>query len=218
LILYTGAKSAILAGTIVLMYSMRVHFILEVVRVRRKFLVAVAAACISLVTFTALAGSDYFTESLTHHYEKLFSNEITSDKFGAGRVYLNRVALDELRNFSDIDIVLGRSATSLYELYWWRQEGRWPHNDFVTALFVYGVFGLTFYIYYMLVFPLKFTLRDYPWKNVALVLTIFLLMATNGFYQTCSSFLFLLCYAELYQKNRLHNTNQKMRKVELWNP
>lgn len=217
MILYTGAKSAILAGTIVLMYSMRVHSIFEVVRRRRNFLIAVATACISLVTFTALGGIDYFTESLTHHYENLFSVEVTSDAFGAGRVYMNRLVLDELRNFSDIDFVWGRSATSLYDLYVGRETGGWPHNDFMSALFIYGIFGLIFYIYYMLVYPLKFPSRDHPWKNIALVMSIFVLMATNGFYTYEASFLFLLCYLDIYEKGRLSNNTNKMRKVKLWN-
>ncbi len=210
MILYTGAKSAILAGTIVLMYSMRVHFILKAVRTRRKFLVAIATACISLVTFTALGGIDHFTGSLTHHYEKLFSVEVTSDAFGTGRVQLNRLALDELKNFGDIDLLLGKSATSLYDLYAGRETGGWPHNDFLTALLIYGILGLIFYIYYMLVFPLKFTLRDYPWKNIALVTSIFVLMATNGFYMYRASFLFLLCYFDIYEKGRLSNNTNKM--------
>ena len=219
LVIYTGAKSAILAGTIVLLYSCRVSFMRGTASPKRSLLFAVGiGAIILLALFVMSGGIDYFIESATFQYENLFSNKITSDKFGAGRVYLSRVALDDVKNFSEIDLMLGRSPTFLYDLYWWRKEGGWPHNDFVTVLYIYGIFGLAFYIYYVLIRPLMYPSTDYPWKNVALVLAIFLLMATNGFYQTRSSFLFLLCYVELYQKNRLHNTNQKMRKVELWNP
>ncbi len=220
LVIYTGAKSAILAGTVVLLYSCRVSFMRSIASSKKTLLIPMGlGAIILLVAFVVYGGMDYFIESATFHYEKLFSEEITNDKFGAGRVYMSKLALDELKNFSAIDLMLGRSPTSLYDLYVGKENtGGWPHNDFVTVLYIYGIFGFAFYIYYVLIRPLKYPSTDYPWKNIALVLTVFLLMATNGFYQTRSSFLFLLCYAELYQRNRLCITNQKMRKVELWDP
>jgi len=192
LIVYTGAKSATIAAAFYMSYC-----ILSDVTATLKGAVRIGVVLIMFAMAAYLGYFNFFFDATEHNFKPLVEREISDEAFGAGRVGLNRIAFNEIKRFSFDELLLGRSATALYRLYS-GVGGKWPHNDIVTSMFVYGLLGLGFYIYHLFIFPLRRSKHKLP--VMALMCVVLLLMVTNGFYTYLSHLLYVAIFALLYQE------------------
>ena len=116
---------------------------------------------------------------------------------------MNISVIDEMKKFGFIELSIGKSATSLYN-YYEKLIGikSWPHNDFVTVLYLYGFIGLAFYIYTTILIPLKRIRFNFKSKVFITLVLAFILAFTNGFYTYSGMYLFILAYGVFYQEER----------------
>ena len=151
---------------------------------------------------------NFFRERLVYHLSPIFAESILDPSYGKGRTSLHMYLFEEVKNFNIFEFFFGRSATSMWIIYEPRLGVRsWPHDDFATTLYIYGIIGLILYLYYLFILPLRRMPPSRSPKIILLGTTIFILALVNGFYTYLSSYLFILIYAVLYEENRCSCSN-----------
>lgn len=210
LILVMGAKSVIIASTPLFIWGLYLYLKRQFFSAQSKSKLSIAL--LSLLMCTSLLISPIFINKasnlIQYHYNSLFSKQVSADEFGAGRVYLNKIAFTEIEKFSLSDIVFGRSASSLYSLYKYEElGGQWPHNDFVTIFYIYGVVGILIYSFIILWFPFTLSVNINKIWAALVTFALFTLFGTNGFFTYNSAFLILLSIGLSYVENRRSCSN-----------
>ncbi len=199
LVIYCGSRSGILAATVYFGYVLYWQYDRLGNRDEAPAVVAVGFALAFCALIALLSGKLATAAKVADsNLRPLLQENIRSDGYGSGRVGLNRIALEAIADFSLPQLLLGRSYTSLGDVYEEKIGARtWPHNDFVMAAYCHGLVGLVFYVYYLFVYPWK-RIQGRDWKRLMAVQgTIFMLAATSGFYPYRASFLLLLSCGRL---------------------
>jgi hypothetical protein len=201
LVVFTGARSAIMAGSI---YTAYVFF--SQIRSRRasNLKLTVVAGALAAVVVCAFGGLfSHIGLILSSNFTPLLETSVTSDSFGSARVYLNRIAVEEIIGFNLWDWIIGRTYSSLGDLYEVVVGFRsWPHNDYVMTLYCYGIIGILIYGYYLFVYP---WLKHYSfdrWHLAAIQSTMLILGATAGLTNYPACYLMLFALGGVFNENR----------------
>ena len=209
LIITTGVRSAIIPASIYLGYVFSTN-IKKSLSTKRK-LGDTFSTLFGILLLLALffhPNLKFFRERLVYHLSPIFTESILDPSYGKGRTVLHMYLFEEVKNFNTFEFFFGRSATSMWILYEHRLDVRiWPHDDFATTLYIYGIIGLILYLYYLFVLPLRRMPPNRSPKIILLGTTIFILALVNGFYTYLSSYLFILIFAVLYEENRCSCSN-----------
>lgn len=199
LIVLTGVRSALLALGIYL--SMRVlltkYFVSYDVRSRRRaFLQSLSLLLVGTVAWLTPQVKSIFLPDLIHQFKPLLQQSVTSPGYGKGRVQFIEYVLTKVKHFDILSLIVGRSATELYldfkDLLGIKS---WPHDDFLTALYIDGIYGLALYIYYVYLWPLRVTWGAGRFHVFAVAMAMGVLAVTNGLYTYYAMYLFLLAGA-----------------------
>ncbi len=188
----TGVRSAMIATLVYLAHIL----LLRVPNPRQLFkrIAVIGVAGLFALTLTGLGG--FLEEQYEFHIVPLIEEDISDPHYGKGRFIYNFIALNDMRTFSTAELWFGRSATSLYSAF---EEAigmiYWPHNDYVTVVYIYGILGLAMYLYIMHGMPLivtRFSLRS---KVFIITLVVAILSMTNGYYTYHALYLFAIANA-----------------------
>ncbi len=195
LIIATGVRSVFIALFVYFVYD---NFIIKIAfKSYRKIIVF-------LITFLFLAIvsplQNYVISQIDFHLGPLFQQNIENLNYGKGRVLFAYYDLEQIRNFNFIELLVGKSATQLYEDYK-KLLGveSWPHDDFLTVPFIYGIIGLSFYIYYLIIYPIRKVNFNFKSKLIPIIFSIVILAITNGFYTYHAMYLFIMAIGMYYQ-------------------
>lgn len=188
----TGVRSAMIAT---LVYLAHIIF-LRVPNPRQLFKRIAVLGVVGLVALGLTGLGGFLEEQYEFHIVPLLEEDISDPHYGKGRFIYNFIALNDMRTFSTAELYVGRSASALYSAF---EEAigivYWPHNDYVTVLYIYGVLGLLMYLYIMHALPLmlvRFSVRS---KIFVITLVVFILSVTNGYYTYHALYLFAIAYA-----------------------
>lgn len=212
LIIVAGARSAIIAGLVYLIYIYLWYIYnifsrrSNIANFRSKTIVismlALFFSC-SLVLFYS-GQLDTKVNAAVANLRSLWEQDITSDAYGSGRIALNRIAVEGISDFNLIDLILGKSYTDLGDLYESSMFGTrtWPHNDFLMLIWTYGFAGLFFYIYFLFIYPWK-KYNGCDWLRLLVFqFCILTLAATAGFCTYMAHYIFIYYYGVIYEENR----------------
>lgn len=204
LIVITGARSAIVPAFIYMVYIFIIN-IKESLSMKKQLTFTMFFSIFLLLSLFIYPNFfKPFQEQLSYRFTPLFEERILDPSYGAGRTALHMIVFDEIKKFNVFELLFGRSAVSMYDIYESTFGTRnWPHNDFITTLYIYGLIGLLLYLYYLFILPLRRIPPNRLSKIIFVEVTIFILALTNGFYTYVSSYLFLLIYGVLYRETSI---------------
>ena len=204
ILIATGVRSAIIA---VAMYGI-LRMLMD--SQLRKTIVhwTIPAAVIAVLLLTTSIGG-FLGGQVEYHFNPLVEGDVEDVQYGAGRVGFALILFDQLSRFTVPDFLLGKSATELYRAYYdVLGLQSWPHDDFLTVIYLYGIIGIGMYLWYVYVFPLKTFAKVSLRFVVPFVISISILAVTNGFYTYRAAYLFVLALATVPRE--LANRQSKM--------
>ena len=187
IIIATGVRSVFIA---LLFYFVYDNLIIKLVTKSYRKIAIFLICIISILVIPTTRG--FVISQVNFHLSPLFQQNIEDNNYGKGRVLYAYYDLQKIEEFNFIEFLIGKSATQLYADY---KEllgiESWPHDDFLTVPYIYGIIGLLFYIYYLIIYPL----RNIPLKNnskvISIIISIIILAITNGFYTYHAMYLFI---------------------------
>lgn len=194
-IVATGVRSAIFAAGIYAAWLVTMQ-----IKETGQFLRRVLLVSVFTIPLLFLTGVDRFVkDQYVFHIAPLLEEDISNPSYGKGRYIFNFIALSDMQQFSVLELIAGRSATAMYKAFdEFLGMKSWPHNDYVTVAYIYGLMGILLFIYAVNILPFKrvdFSLRS----DVSAIATIiFVLAVTNGYYTYHSVYLFAIAQAIHY--------------------
>jgi len=195
-IMLTGVRSAMIAGAIYFVYSL-FYSLINIKRVRTQLMVfgTLIVAGLSFGHFTGL-----LAQLFEFHITPLLKEDLSDPLYGKGRIVFNLLAVQDIKHFAVSDLMIGKSATQLYDLFIdYLGIKSWPHNDFITVLYVFGVVGLALYCYALFYLPWRNVRFSIATKIPVISLMIFILALTNGFYTYYAIYIILIASGIAYQ-------------------
>jgi hypothetical protein len=191
-IIATGVRSAMLAA-----FVYYAHMIVTRLKnLRHLYAQAVLVAGLMLLLFITTDVGAFVKDQYEFHIGPLLEEDPSTPTYGKGRFIFNFIALQDMQAFNTLELLVGRSATALYNSFEnFLGMKSWPHNDYVTVTYIYGLIGLVVYLYAIHILPLKSVRFQFQSKVFAIDIVTFVLALTNGYYTYHSFYLFTAAYA-----------------------
>jgi len=203
LIIFIGSRGAMIATGFYIISNYVTSFVSRNEKSLRRF-IYIFATIAFLTLITLLFYSSLISPILNRAYtniEPLVYGDIESPQYGQGRVFLNQLLLSKIDQFNFVDWTIGRSQTDMLDYYEAIIGVRtFPHNDFLTIIYTNGILGLIVYFYYLFVYPFFRKSQQSTAVIAVLVISIFILAATSGFYNYSASYLIMPYLAWLVKR------------------
>ena len=220
LIIFIGSRGVIIAGFFFIVFQITQYFF-GIAERKANLLYFAQILILVSISIVALYGGlfDPFINRTYTYMQPLVAEDISNPAYGHGRVYLNQIIFSEIERFNALEWGIGRSSTDMGNLFEMMIGSRtFPHNDFVTILYTNGLIGLCIYLYYLFIYPFRIiTNRINKLALMNLLMAIFILAATTGFYNYYACYLISPCITFIYHDGGNTRTIKKRKLLPQFN-